>query len=157
MSLLIYALKIISGVISSLLFIILVILAFRLRRIIQGSVQDLTKSASAPVLPKKEINKNWQAVLDKLDKGDESSCKMAVVEADKILDDILKRIGYQGGDMGERLKQLTPAQLANLNDIWEAHKIRNRIVHESGFRLSQEQAQKAIKAYERGLKDLEAL
>ena len=32
----------------------------------------------------------------------------------------LKLAGYQGQTMADRLKQLTPAQLTNIQDVWEA-------------------------------------
>ena len=112
---------------------------------------------SAPGLPKKKMVKRWESVLANLGREDENSYKLAVIEADKIFDDILKKIGYQGEDMGERLKQLTPAQTANLDEVWQAHKLRNQIVHEPDSKLTRAQAQRAVEIYQRALEDLEAV
>ena len=49
--------------------------------------------------------------------------------------------------MSDRLKQLTPAQLSNLDGIWQAHKIRNRIVHEPEYFINAAEAQAAISVY----------
>lgn len=150
-------LKMISLFISLLLLIGAIILIFQLRKQLKKSLEMVAESVSAPGLPKKALTKKWQSVLDKLEKDDENSHKLAVIEADKIFDDILKRIGYQGEDMGERLKQLTPAQTANLDEVWQAHKLRNQIVHEPDSRLTHSQAQRAVEIYQRALEDLEAV
>ena len=59
--------------------------------------------------------------------------------------------------MGERLKQITSAQIANIDAIWQAHKIRNNIVHDPDFRLTRQDAENAVKIYQRALEDLMAL
>ena len=56
--------------------------------------------------------------------------KLAIIEADIILDQTLKERGYAGNSLGERLRSITPRQLASIDDAWEAHKIRNKIAHE---------------------------
>lgn len=149
--------KAIFLLISLLLLIVAIILIFQLRKQLRKSLEMVTESVAAPGLPKKALTKKWQSVLDKLERDDENSHKLAVIEADKIFDDILKRIGYQGEDMGERLKQLTPAQTANLDEVWQAHKLRNQIVHEPDSRLTHSQAQRAVEIYQRALEDLEAV
>jgi len=149
--------KVVSLLISLLLLIAAIILTFQIRKRFKESLGMVAESVSVPGLPKKALNKKWQSVLDKLAKDDENSYKLAVIEADKIFDDILKRIGYQGEDMGERLKQLTTAQTANLDEIWQAHKLRNQIVHEPDFRLTHSQAQRAVEIYQRAMEDLEAI
>jgi hypothetical protein len=150
-------LKSLSVTICFLLLVVLVYLIFQLRANIRNSVETATKSIGTPSLPKKRMTKKWNAILKKLETGDESNLKLAVIEADKILDDLLKKIGYQGENMGERLKQLTPAQIANLEALWQAHKLRNSIVHDPDFRLTRSQAENAIKIYQRTLEDLQAL
>jgi hypothetical protein len=76
--------------------------------------------------------------------------KLAIIEADIILDDILKQKGYAGNSLGERLKSISPNQLESLQDAWEAHKVRNRIAHEgSDFILTQRMAQETVTRYQR--------
>lgn len=76
--------------------------------------------------------------------------KLAIIEADIILDDILKQRGYVGTSLGERLKGVAPGQLDTINDAWEAHKIRNRIAHDGAdFVLTQRLAEETINRYRR--------
>jgi c-di-AMP phosphodiesterase-like protein len=76
--------------------------------------------------------------------------KLAIIEADIILDDILKQQGYAGNSLGERLKSIAPSQLESLQDAWEAHKVRNNIAHQGAdFILTQRLAQETITKYQR--------
>lgn len=102
-------------------------------------------------------DKRWSKILARLDKGDEANLKLAVIEADNLFDEILKRMSLPGKDMGERLRQFEEHELSSVNLVWEAHRLRNLIVHEPGSRLSREQAEQAIKNFEAALKELEYL
>lgn len=76
--------------------------------------------------------------------------KLAVIEADIILDGILKERGYGGSTLGERLRSVSPNQLASLQDAWEAHKTRNMIAHEGpDFVLTKRMAEETIVRYKR--------
>lgn len=76
--------------------------------------------------------------------------KLAIIEADIILDDILKDRGYAGNSLGERLRSITPNQLSSIDDAWEAHKVRNQIAHEGAdFILTKRLADETIARYRR--------
>jgi len=76
--------------------------------------------------------------------------KLSIIEADIILDEVLKQQGYAWNSLGERLKSISPNQLASLQDAWEAHKVRNRIAHEGAdFVLTKRIAQETITRYQR--------
>lgn len=95
-----------------------------------------------------EINK-------KLTSESSSDWKIAVIEADKSLDRTLEKKGYAGKTLGERLKEMVPADLPDVyEEVWEAHKIRNRIVHEPEFEISQGEARKVVGIYERAIRKL---
>lgn len=152
-----FPLKIFSFLFSVFLVIFIIFIIFKIRKNIEKSLLTVAESITAPDLPKKELDKKWQAIIERLEKNNESDYKMAIIEADNIFDDLLKRIGYEGEDMGDRLKQITKAQLANIDDLWQAHKVRNRIAHEPNFKLTYSQAERAIEIYQRAMEDLEAL
>jgi hypothetical protein len=64
--------------------------------------------------------------------------------------EILKKQGYAGNSLGERLKSIAPSQLESLQDAWEAHKVRNNIAHQGAdFILTQRLAQETITKYQR--------
>jgi len=81
--------------------------------------------------------------------------KLAIIEADVILDEALKSFGYQGVSVGERLKDTAPAKLLSINDAWQAHKIRNQIAHsDADFILTKKIAEDTIKQYRRVFTEL---
>jgi hypothetical protein len=58
--------------------------------------------------------------------------KQAVIEADKLVDYILRAKGYQGVTFADRLKAATPyIEKHFLDAMWQGHKVRNLIAHES--------------------------
>jgi uncharacterized membrane protein len=76
--------------------------------------------------------------------------KLAIIEADIILDEALKRQGYAGNSLGERLRSVSPVAMQTLDDAWEAHKVRNDIAHSGvDFVLTQKLAKDTIVRYER--------
>ena len=86
--------------------------------------------------------------------GKESKSRpLSIVHADKLLDEALKGYGYKGETMAERLVA-AKNKLSNKDDIWSAHKLRNKIVHESSFEPSEKQVKVALAAYHRTFKDL---
>ncbi len=106
---------------------------------------------------KKNLVKRWNQIQTRLDSGRETEYKIAIIEADEIVDDIIKKMGYKGESMGERIVGIPEGQLNKLNEIKEAHEIRNRIIHEDDFRIDKEFAENVLKKYEHILRYLEAL
>jgi len=150
-------LKIISGFLSVGLVIIIIYLIFLIRKDIEKYFEMLLESIAQTNEPQKISLEVWQSVLDKLNSNNEDSYKQAVIEADKIFDDLLKKNGYQGEDMGGRLKQITQDQLSNLDEVWQAHKLRNRLVHEPDFQLKEHEARRMIEIYQKAFENLEAI
>jgi len=59
--------------------------------------------------------------------------KHAVLEADKLVDFVLKKKGYRGETFAERLRSAeTHINHDIYQNIWNGHKIRNQIAHDDG-------------------------
>lgn len=97
-------------------------------------------------LPRYRAVKGWRQILKRLKSEDSQHWKLAVLEADKILDEILKMSGYLGS-MDDKLALIVPAQLSNIEEIRIAHKISSQISKDPTFALSQETAYHAIEIY----------
>lgn len=80
---------------------------------------------------------------------------LAVIDADKLLDEALKRRNFKGKTMGERLVS-AQRSLSDNDAVWYAHKLRNRLVHEPDVRLKKSEAQNALAGFKKGLNDLGA-
>jgi hypothetical protein len=107
--------------------------------------------------PKEKAKKQWAIVEDHFYRGDENDLKIAVIEADKILEEALRESGIRGSSLGDRLKNLKSSQFPNLDQVWQAHRLRNDIVHQSTFKLKRDLAERAIKIYEEALKSFQLL
>lgn len=150
-------LKIIFGSISLLMIIGIIYFILKTNYLQTIYFQDVAEVLSFKPYGTRKIVKQWNKIKSRLSLPLEAEHKLAVIEADNLLNEILARIGYQGETLGEKLKQLTSLKLSNLDQALEVHKIRNSIVYDPDYRLSLEQAQKAIEIYEKSLKELQAL
>lgn len=115
------------------------------------AVNDATKAYQ------KIVSQKWEQIIQRAAGKDEKSYRLAILEADGLIDESLQKGGYQGKDMAERLKTIHPNELKNLDALWEAHKIRNRIAHEADFRLSISEAERILEIYQAVLKEFELL
>jgi len=105
----------------------------------------------------RRIVKEWRKIKAKLETGLESEYKLAVIKADAMLDNILMRMGFGGVTLGERLTKLTVVSLPNIEEVRQAHRIRNNIIHDPDYRLSLDEARRVVAIYEKALTDLQAL
>ncbi|PIR44723.1 MAG: hypothetical protein COV10_03475 [Candidatus Vogelbacteria bacterium CG10_big_fil_rev_8_21_14_0_10_51_16] len=117
----------------------------------------LSRERYKAVTTPREKNPLWDSIQEHLAGDSPAGWKLAIIEADKILDDITIREGFFGETLGERLKNADESIMRNLQDAWEAHKLRNRIAHESGFRLSRREAQHALGRYEKVFREFGAI
>ena len=95
----------------------------------------------------------WMELLARVKTPD--GMVLAVIDADKLLDEALRKHGYKGKTMGERLVA-AQRDLSSNDSIWYAHKLRNRLVHEPDVRLRKSEARNALEGVKQGLKDLGA-
>jgi hypothetical protein len=99
-------------------------------------------------------NPRWAQVLQYVFSGSEGDWKLAVIEADAMLDSLLDQLGFKGDSMGDKLKAATIDRFKGLPIAWEVHTIRNRIAHEgSNFILSGPEAKRIIALYEQIFRD----
>ncbi|HWB33702.1 MAG TPA: hypothetical protein VG753_00040 [Candidatus Paceibacterota bacterium] len=95
-------------------------------------------------------NAQWDRVFVLAASGNESDWRRAILEADIMLGDLLKSLGYRGDSVGERLRDANPLQFTTLDLAWKAHKVRNDIAHGGeGYHLSQREANATIDLYRR--------
>lgn len=98
--------------------------------------------------------KRWQE-LQKMLKNS-ATWPLAIIEADKLLDHALKAKQYRGKTMGERLVA-AQREIQSNDDVWFGHKLRNKLVHESGVKLRESDVKDALLGIKRAMKDLGAL
>ncbi len=105
----------------------------------------------------REAMRHRWAEIEQMSRGSgEMSRKMAVLEADKLLDQALKSLAMAGNTLGERLR-FAQYKYPDLRDVWWAHRVRNQLVHEASYHLDAGLAAKAVRAYRRALRRIGAI
>lgn len=105
-------------------------------------------------LNREYYQERWQVLQGLL--RDKTTWPLAVIDADKLLDDALKRLHYKGKTMGERLVS-AQRDIGDNDGVWFGHKLRNRLVHENSVKLTESIVKDALLGIRAALKDLGAL
>ncbi len=103
-------------------------------------------------LPVKEVpigRSKWSIVERHINSPSESDWRLAILEADVLLDELARVKGWHGINLGERLKSVDRSDFRTIDSAWEAHKMRNTIAHEGiNYALSEREAKRIIKLFE---------
>lgn len=102
-------------------------------------------------LDREGIAREWEKIESLFARGDDMSWKLAVLEADKLLDHTLKSMAIPGKDLGERLK-MGAYRYPKLRSAWAGHKIRNRLVHETTYHISHSDSARSHTSFAAALK-----
>lgn len=95
-------------------------------------------------------NARWDIILKRVAENNPESWRIAIIEADILLEETLANAGFVGQSVGEKLKTANPQSFTTLQDAWTAHKVRNEIAHVgSDFVLTKKTAQETIVQFER--------
>ena len=105
---------------------------------------------------REEYQTDFLSIENTLTRENALSWNAVVTDADKLLDKALCEMGVQGKNMGDRLKK-SGDKFSQLNAVWYAHKLRNQIAHEHGFKLDYKQASHALTTYKQALRDIGAI
>lgn len=99
-------------------------------------------------------NDRWTAVLNHLFTENLNDWKLAIIEADSMLDSLLTQLNFSGASTGEKLRSANRDQFRSLTQAWEVHTIRNQIAHEGlNFTMSHYEAKRVIAIYEQIFKE----
>lgn len=98
----------------------------------------------------------YLAIENQLQKDVVSSYHLAVLNADKLVDLALRELNVKGENMGDRLKN-NSSRFSDINGLWSAHKLRNKIAHEPDVSVSYNDARYALASFKKALKDLGAI
>ncbi|MBP6974595.1 MAG: hypothetical protein KBB54_01490 [Candidatus Pacebacteria bacterium] len=103
------------------------------------------------VAPEAQVtNPRWAQIEKNMQSHNMSEWRVAILEADILLYDMLSQMGYEGTSIGEILKNVDKANFVTLDDAWKAHRIRNIIAHEgANYELSRDEAERTIRLFKR--------
>lgn len=115
----------------------------------------LKPSGDEDGLDRKKIRETWTEIQKTSGMG-LMGMKLAVIEADKLLDNVMRQLLIPGETMGERMK-MAEFKYPEIRRVWPAHKTRNMLVHDSTFQLRMSDGKESLRTFERALKMFKAL
>lgn len=99
--------------------------------------------------------KQWKKIKQNFEKKDPVYWKLALLEAEKLLDGILVRMGLGPGTMDERLSRASVDEISNLQDVIQARGLCQDIARDPDYRLDRESAEKTLGIFEKALLSLQ--
>ncbi len=147
------ALKFFLFVYAGVLLVDIILLL--VHRGISSDLKTALYGADRPLVSKNALIKRWEATRERLQSHDPAQYKVAVLEADTLADEILGAIGYHGETMTEKLATVKGGQLETKDVLVAAHEVRNQIVHDGGFVLTQEEARHLVDEYQQFFDEVE--
>lgn len=128
-----------------LIFLVLVVLAI---------IGFFTYKYAPRRVKKNKFTNKWRDLQKRL--PDRSQWPQAIIEADTLLDEALKKKRFKGKTMGERLVAAQKSFSDN-DAVWFGHKLRTKIDANPDINLRKHDVQKALVGLRTGLKDIGAL
>ena len=146
----------------SIVMLIVVILyakkVFDMKKKIMAKVIIADNTVKANVKGEEKENPKWNLVQEHINSMDPNKWKLAILEADIILADLLEGLGLPGDNIGDKLKAVDKSDFRTIEEAWEGHKIRNAIAHQgSDFLLNDREAKRVIGLYERVFQEFEII
>jgi len=122
-----------------------------------GKIEDYMDLFGVGNLTKRKSLKGWQQIKKRISSPAQQDWKLAVLEADQIMNEILKMAGYLGHDLGKKLEVLTKENLSNLDEIKSAHSLSDKIMRDPAMELKKEDAIIALKSFKKAFIELNLL
>jgi len=101
-----------------------------------------------------KIIKRWKKIKERIESKTESEYKLAIIEADDFLNEILENKGYKGESFEERVEKVPKSEIPDKEEAKKIHETRNSVVHDPDFKLDEGRAKEIIDNYEKIIKNL---
>ncbi|HCM36882.1 MAG: hypothetical protein A3J30_02515 [Candidatus Wildermuthbacteria bacterium RIFCSPLOWO2_02_FULL_47_9c] len=101
------------------------------------------------------IKRRWQKIMQRLDSGSESEYKLAIMEADTLLEEVLQKMRVSGSNVDERLQKVTQLMVPSIEELRAAHQARNSIVYDVDYRLGLQEARHILETYQKAFEELD--
>lgn len=112
----------------------------------------------APYKPEHlKIKRTWHKIKKGVEKESSAKRKLALLKARSLLLKYLKRGGYPGVDLAERINNLPEGCLSNAQELISAEKVCQSILKDPNYQLSKDKAKKVAQIFGRTFLDLELL
>lgn len=92
----------------------------------------------------------WHRITEEAGSDNEQNWRLAILEADIMLNELLDSLGYKGETMADKMRQVEKGDFNTIDLAWEAHRARNAIAHQGvQSPLTQREARRIVGLYEK--------
>lgn len=114
------------------------------------------KAKRPPTAEEIVLIEHWRSVRKKAFSSDPNSMRLAIIEADKILDDVLKNVGFTAETVSDKILQILSDDLSRIRKkATEAHEYYLKLENDPDYEVDFDEVKKAIYNYEAILKELD--
>lgn len=117
--------------------------------------EDASEAVTARPYGAKKAYREWLIIKSKVESSKERERKLALIQADNLLEEILDKMGYKGNTLEERLSAMDKVLIPNLDEIRKAHSMRNSIVYNPDTKLDASDLREALSAYDKAFQEME--
>lgn len=151
---------IISGTISAILIAIIVYSISRMLHL-EKQEDEIIANGIAEVHKKKiesKRNPHFESIENLALSNHNADWRVAIIEADLLLEDTLTKRGYTGKGLGEMLTNMGQNAFQTYSYAWQAHKVRNNIAHGGmNYELTKEETMRTIQMYRAVMQEFDAV
>ena len=126
---------------------------FQIRRAEYRHFEAAAHTVTAHDIPKTRLR--WNRILEQAHSESEQQWRLAILEADIMLNELLDELGYRGETMADKMRAVDRARFNTIDLAWEAHRARNRVAHEAMGSFSGTEVRRIIALYEKVLREFE--
>ena len=119
--------------------------------------KDVTEFTKTSPYTSVKVPGAWKKAKNQSESEDESERKLAVIEIDDIVTEVLNQMGYEGDSLEKTLSGVSGEIIPNKEELLKAHKKRRDLVYDPNYDLSMDEAKEIMNVYEQTLKDLQLL
>lgn len=117
-------------------------------------LEDITEFISYQAYGLRSITNRWKKIQKRAESGIESEYKLALIEADDFLNEMLEDRGFVGKTFEELINSAGKVILPNSNEILSAHETRNSIVYNPDYKIDSNMVKKTLAVYETAIKNI---
>jgi len=146
-----------SVFISLCLIAFIIYCTMRIKQIREAEEEKFAASAhTIQALDVSRTQMRWNRIMQQIASDNEQNWRLAILEADIMLNELLDVLGYRGETMGDKMRNVERADFNTIDMAWEAHRARNKIAHEgSALLLNMREARRIMAMYERVFREFQ--
>lgn len=143
--------------ISFILLGLVIYFSISSRRLEEMYLKDILEFTKAAPYKEIKLPKDWGSLRKRAKDEKPSERKLAIIETDDMMCNILNEMGYEGDTLDESLQEVTTDIVSNKDDLLRVHKIRRDLIYDPNYELSQDEAKEIMDVFEKSLSDLQFL